>query len=81
MSGVCSRCLLRDAFPPDYEKYVLALLRRIPEADKAPESLYQARLDQCRTCVHLSNGTCLGCGCLVELKSAYNKEKCPFKIW
>lgn len=78
---LCKRCLLREAFPADYEKYVARLLSRVPDAQKTEETVYQARLAQCRECDQLSNGTCMGCGCLVELRAAYKKEKCPFKKW
>ena len=77
----CKRCLLREAFPLDYEKYVSGLLLKIPESAKAPESLYQRRLDVCSACDQLNRGTCMGCGCLVELRAAYKKEKCPFRKW
>ena len=77
----CRRCLLKEAFPADYEKYVAGILKTIPPAGKAPEALYQARLAQCAACDQLNNGTCMGCGCLVELRAAYKKEKCPFRRW
>ena len=81
MIGQCKRCLLREAFPADYEKYVEGLLRRIPDGQKAAEQVYQSRLGQCKACDQLATGTCMGCGCLVELRAAYAKEKCPFRKW
>lgn len=77
----CKRCLLREAFPADYEKYVSSLLMRIPPSAKAGEGDYQARLARCKDCGQLSNGTCMACGCLVEIRAAYKKEKCPFQKW
>ncbi|MBR6185815.1 MAG: hypothetical protein IKQ41_06080 [Clostridia bacterium] len=81
MTGLCKRCLLRDAMPADYEKYVLGLLRAIRESERAPQAVYRDRLEACKACDQLSMGTCMGCGCLVELKAAYKKEKCPFRRW
>ena len=81
MRSLCKKCLLRDAFPADYEKYVASLLRRMPAAQKAPDETYQSRLAQCGACDQLNNGTCMGCGCLVELKAAYKNEKCPYRKW
>ena len=81
MAGPCKRCLLREAFPEDYQKYVEGLLARIPAVQKASDEQYQARLSQCKACVQLSRGTCMGCGCLVELRAAYQKEKCPYRKW
>ena len=81
MQDVCKKCLLREAFPADYEKYVASLLRRMTPAQKTPEDAYQSRLAQCKACDQLNNGTCMGCGCLVELKAAYKNEKCPYRKW
>ena len=81
MRSLCKKCLLRDSFPADYEKYVSSLLRRMPETQKAPDETYQNRLTQCEACDQLNTGTCMGCGCLVELKAAYKNEKCPYKKW
>ena len=77
----CRRCLLREAYPEDYEKYVAGLLKEIPPTRRAPEALYRQRLDLCGACGRLNTGTCMGCGCLVELKAAYRQEKCPFHLW
>lgn len=67
--------------PDDYEKYVAGILRSMRASQRAKEETYQARLNQCRACGRLSMGTCMGCGCLVEIKAAYQKEKCPFGHW
>ena len=45
------------------------------------DDLYARRLEACRACDQLNSGTCMGCGCLVELKAAYKNEKCPYKKW
>lgn len=81
MTERCKRCLLRESMPADYEKYIAGLLRSMPDSQRAPDALYQERLDRCKACGQLSMGTCMGCGCLVELRAAYKKEKCPFRHW
>ena len=77
----CRRCLLQEAFPADYEKYIASLLRQIAPQQRSAEEVYGARLDICRACDQLNNGTCMGCGCLVELRAAYRRERCPFQKW
>ena len=81
MDGQCRKCLLREAFPEDYEKYVGNLLNKISSGMRTPEEIYQQRLSLCKACDQLNNGTCMGCGCLVELKAACKNEKCPFRRW
>ena len=81
MDGQCRKCLLREAFPEDYEKYVGSLLSSIPSGARAPEGICERRLALCKACDQLNSGTCMGCGCLVELKAAYKNEKCPFRRW
>jgi hypothetical protein len=78
---LCRKCLLREALPADYKKYVEGLLKRISPADRPAPAAYEARLNVCRACEQLNMGTCMGCGCLVELRAAYKKEKCPFGKW
>ena len=46
------------------------------EADNVRTELF---LDICRACGQLSNGTCMGCGCLVEIRAASRGERCPFR--
>ncbi len=72
---------MRDGSPEDYQKYVASLLRRIPARDKAPDERYEARLRLCAACDQLNGGTCMGCGCLVELRAAYESQKCPYRRW
>ena len=81
MGDLCRKCLLKDSFPADYEKYVASLLIRLPDGQKASEDVRESRLAQCRACDQLNTGTCMGCGCLVELKAAHKNEKCPYRKW
>ena len=65
----------------DYQKYVAELLNRMKPGEKAAASLYQQRLTCCKGCDQLNSGTCMGCGCLVELRAARKTERCPFRKW
>ena len=77
----CHKCLLREAFPADYEKYVASVLAAVPDREKAQPQLLAARLEACKNCDRLNNGTCMGCGCLVEIRAAMRAQKCPFGRW
>jgi len=77
----CRKCLLREAFPADYDKYVASVLRTLSRAARADDAVCARRLDVCRTCGHLSNATCMGCGCLVEIRAAQKARRCPFQKW
>ena len=77
----CRRCLLMEAFPEDYARYVESLLGRMRPAERVPGDEYQKRLAVCRACEQLDRGTCMGCGCLVELRAARRGEHCPFRRW
>ena len=56
---------------------VKELIETIPEEDKTDEAEYRRRLDICRKCESLINGTCKKCGCYVELRAAGRKRTCP----
>ena len=77
---VCKHCLLRDIEGDEKEmisKYKDAIM---PE-DRVAESEYERRLDLCMQCDRLSIGTCLVCGCYVELRALGIAAHCPKKRW
>ena len=77
----CKKCLLKDF---DYDKYMNELHRYIEILDKdvrCSKEHYEERLQICVSCEKLNEGTCLGCGCFVELRAAVNKNRCPYKKW
>ena len=53
----------------------------IKPEDKANEELYKSRLDICKECEKLNAGTCLSCGCYVEIRAALKTSRCPDKHW
>lgn len=68
----------------DEEAYMEKLHRYIEMMDadvKTAQSIYENRLAVCRDCDYLEAGTCLACGCYVELRAAVKKNKCPYKKW
>ncbi|CBK74094.1 hypothetical protein CIY_12720 [Butyrivibrio fibrisolvens 16/4] len=66
-----------DADTAMIEKYKGALK---PE-DMAGDEEYEARLLVCRQCEKLNAGTCMSCGCYVELRAAAKISRCPNKKW
>ena len=53
----------------------------MPEREKASDKKYEIRLNCCRECEALAMGTCLECGCYVELRAMKNNARCPRKKW
>ena len=77
---VCTRCLLRDMIDADMsmiEKYKAAL----KATDRVDETEYERRLGICRDCDKLNAGTCMSCGCYVEIRASAKNTKCPTKKW
>ena len=77
----CLKCLLREM---DEEAYMKQLHRYIQQLDpdvKTAQTISEDRLRNCKTCDRLEAGTCLACGCYVELRAAVKKNKCPYKKW
>lgn len=73
----CKRCLLFESAMKDTLKDVQEHLAKIPAKEKVDETVYQQRLASCKQCEYLVSGTCLKCGCYVELRAAFIKQKCP----
>lgn len=79
---VCRRCLTRDMI--GQEEYFRSLREYIENLDvdiKAPEPLYESRLEVCRECEFLLEGMCRSCGCYVELRAAVAGNACPRERW
>ena len=70
------RCLLAESLPGMAET-VRDYVAGLPEEQKAPEAVYQARLSLCRGCEALRDGTCGLCGCYVEARAAKRGLSCP----
>ncbi len=79
---LCRKCLTRDMI--GQEEYFRSLREYIENLDmemKAPEALYEERLNVCRECDMLFQGMCRKCGCYVELRAAFGKNACPVGMW
>ncbi len=77
---VCKKCLLRDMADADMYKSVKEYVDKIPVAQKAGDAEYERRLKICAECRELLSGTCLVCGCYVEIRAAGKNAACPLKI-
>ena len=77
----CTDMVERDSYSTSLFPVTVPMITTMDGVDHTRIIRYKARLNVCRGCDQLSNGTCMGCGCLVELRAAYKKEKCPYGKW
>ena len=78
---ICKRCLLIELDENEYNEKLKSHIDGLPASMKTEESVYKNRLDKCRECEKLAAGTCLVCGCYVEMRAAIKRGKCPIKKW
>ena len=74
----CRRCLMAEV--PGEEALAEIIRQRIeqmPEEIRASDGEMSHRLEICKKCDHLMNGTCVLCGCYAELRAARAHMKCP----
>ncbi len=76
---ICKKCLLRDMADADAYKSVKEYVDKIPGTQKATDAEYARRLKICAECSELLSGTCLVCGCYVEIRAAGKNAACPLK--
>ena len=78
----CKKCLLRDQLDKtnQYET-IQAYLENLAPEERAADSLYDERLEICKSCDMLLEAMCRSCGCYVELRAAVEKNYCPKKKW
>lgn len=81
MPKICTRCLLKDFSKEQYEKIIVEGIRALPAEELVSEELEAERLDLCGQCEKLNRGTCLACGCFVEIRAATKKGRCPYGKW
>ncbi len=77
----CLRCLLQELDPEKYQRDIQRILTLMDREEKAPEKLYQERLEACRSCEYLYEGTCNACGCYAELRAAGRHTHCLYEKW
>jgi len=76
-NAICKQCLLRDMAESDVLRSINECRSRLEPDVRASDALYEQRLAVCGSCEHLLAGTCLLCGCYVELRAAMRKLVCP----
>lgn len=64
----------------DYKK-IEQYKEAIKVDDRVSEQEYEKRLAHCKECDRLNSGTCLACGCYVELRALGKNSACPYKNW
>ena len=72
------RCLLSEM--PDeaaLTEIVRERIAELPEEERAEEPERKRRLSLCRECVSLNRGTCILCGCYVEIRAVKKRMGCP----
>lgn len=77
------RCLLYEAGEKQLAENIREYIGTLGEDIKAEKELYQKRLSICGKCPQLLDGTCLKCGCYVEMRAAVKRNRCPSenKYW
>ena len=73
----CKKCLLYESAEGDILSDIKEKIAKLPESDKVSEDEYEKRLGFCKDCDNLISGVCMKCGCYVEFRAAFKKQKCP----
>jgi len=80
----CRACLLRESLSEEeYRRTVVSVRESLSPRVRADDAQYEARLALCTACSHLQGGTCMRCGCLVEVRAMRKDQHCPppVKAW
>lgn len=73
----CRKCLLDKVFSEQEYRSMQQYIDGIDKEIKTDEDEYKKRLDICKECDSLINGTCRECGCFVEMRAAVKNNYCP----
>ena len=75
------KCLVSALSDSTVHQTVARSVAEISQNEKTDEKDYQKRLSICLSCDNLLSGTCLSCGCYVEIRAAIKRGRCPDKNW
>ena len=81
MNRDCKKCLLYESAEADILNDIKSKIDKLSEQERADEDLYYHRLSLCQQCDNLISGVCMKCGCYVEFRAAFLKQKCPDSKW
>ena len=77
MKKFCRKCLFEEIDREGVLSSIKELIAALPEEKRTDEAEYRRRLDICKSCGSLGEGTCGKCGCFVELRAAKKNMNCP----
>lgn len=77
----CRKCFLAELDDKKLLDQVREAIERLDSDMRVSDESYRARLDICRNCDYLNEGTCGACGCYVELRAAAKTGTCPYNKW
>ena len=80
-SKFCKKCLLAELDNEKMLAEVRQAIDRLADDMKVSDEIYRERLETCKECDYLNEGTCGACGCYVELRAAAKTGRCPYKKW
>ena len=80
-SKFCKKCLLAELDNEKLLAEVRQAIDRLADDMKVTDVIYGERLETCKECDYLNEGTCGACGCYVELRAAAKTGRCPYKKW
>lgn len=77
MENQCKKCLLSEKTEKDVIESINKRIEKLKDDERCPDDLYKERLSHCKKCDNLISGVCQKCGCYVEFRAAFLKQKCP----
>ena len=77
----CPKCPGRQFGEEDYKKDLEKYISLIKAADRAEEEERKRRLEICAECGKNIQGTCIECGCYVEIRASLKTGRCPGRKW
>lgn len=77
MGRECKKCLLYESAEGEILKDIKEKIEKLSPGEKCDNELYEERLEKCKKCDNLISGVCMKCGCYVEFRAAFKKQKCP----
>ncbi len=72
----CKKCLLREAGEAVTYDEIIGYINTLDADTLTDDAAYNYRLSICKECDNLISGTCLKCGCYVEIRARLKASAC-----
>lgn len=76
----CPKCLETKEFIEKERLHIQEYVNRIPTEERADDTVYEKRMEECMKCTMRREEICGKCGCYIRIRASKKERTCPHEI-